>query len=36
MKYEHNMIQDLMPLVADGAASEESRAAVEEHVAECA
>lgn len=36
MKYEHNMIQDLMPLVADGAASEESRAAVMAHVAECA
>ena len=36
MKYEHKMIQDLMPLCIDGAASEESRAAVEAHVAECA
>ena len=36
MKYEHNMIQDLMPLCIDGAASDESKAAVQAHIAECA
>lgn len=35
MKYEHDIIRDLMPLCIDGIASEKSREAVEEHIAEC-
>lgn len=36
MKYECNVIRDLMPLCADGIAAEESKAAVQAHIAECA
>ena len=36
MKYNCNMIRDLMPLVLDGAGSPESAAAVREHLEECA
>ena len=36
MKYEHEIIRDLMPLCADGIASPESEAAVQAHIAECA
>ncbi|MBR5684017.1 MAG: zf-HC2 domain-containing protein [Ruminococcus sp.] len=36
MKYDHEIIRDLMPLCIDGIASEKSRKAVEEHLAECA
>ena len=35
MKYDHDIIRDLMPLCIDGIASEKSRKAVEEHMAEC-
>ncbi len=35
-KNDCNIIRDLMPLVIDRAASEESRRAVEEHIASCA
>lgn len=35
MKYECNMIRDLLPLYEDGACSEESSKAVEEHLSEC-
>lgn len=35
MKVECEVIRDLMPLYVDGAASEGSRAMVEEHLAEC-
>lgn len=35
MKYEHEIIRDLMPLCADGIASPKSEAAVQEHIAEC-
>ena len=35
MKTECNVARDLMPLVLDGAASEESGALVREHIAEC-
>ena len=35
MKYEHDVIRDLMPLCIDGIASEKSNAAVQEHIAEC-
>lgn len=35
MKYKCNMIQDLMPLCIDNAASEESRQSVIEHLSEC-
>ena len=35
MKYEHDVIRDLMPLCIDGIASEKSREAVSEHIAEC-
>ena len=33
---EHKIILDLMPLYLDGVASDESRQAIEEHVAVCA
>ena len=36
MKYDHEIIRDLMPLCIDGIASEKSNAAVQEHIAECA
>lgn len=35
MKYEHDVIRDLMPLCIDGIASEKSQEAVNEHLAEC-
>lgn len=35
MKYDHDIIRDLMPLCIDGIASEKSSKAVEEHIAEC-
>lgn len=35
MKYPCDMIQDLLPLYLDGVCSEESRKAVEQHLAEC-
>lgn len=35
MKYDCNMIRDIMPLCADKAASEESEKALIEHLAEC-
>ncbi len=35
MKYDHDIIRDLMPLCIDGIASEKSREAVENHIAEC-
>jgi predicted anti-sigma-YlaC factor YlaD len=35
MKNECNVAKDLMPLVIDGVASEESKQYVNEHVAEC-
>lgn len=35
MKYTCKMIEDLIPLAAEGLCSEESRAAVEAHIAEC-
>lgn len=35
MKYEHDVIRDLMPLCIDGIASEKSKEAVSEHIAEC-
>lgn len=35
MRYECELIRDLMPLVKDGAASTESAAAVKRHMAEC-
>ncbi len=35
MKNECNIVRDLMPLVIDGVASEESTQMVEEHVADC-
>lgn len=35
MKNECNVAKDLMPLVIDGVASEESRQYVDEHIAEC-
>lgn len=35
MKYDHEIIRDLMPLCIDGIASEKSQKAVEEHIAEC-
>ena len=35
MKYEHDIIRDLMPLCIDGIASEKSQEAVEDHIAEC-
>ncbi|MCR5501781.1 MAG: zf-HC2 domain-containing protein [Lachnospiraceae bacterium] len=35
MKYECNMIRDLLPLYKDGACSPESTKAVEEHLSEC-
>ena len=35
MKYDHDIIRDLMPLVADGIASPKSEAAVKEHITEC-
>ncbi|MBE0601161.1 MAG: zf-HC2 domain-containing protein [Firmicutes bacterium] len=36
MKYECNVARDLMPLMLDGAASEESQALLNEHLDECA
>lgn len=36
MKYNCNVIRDLLPLYADDACSEESRAVVDEHLQECA
>ena len=36
MKIDCEVIRDLMPLYVDGTASEKSRAAVDEHIAECA
>lgn len=36
MKYEHEIIRDLMPLCIDGLASQQSEAAVRAHIAECA
>lgn len=36
MKYDCDMIRDLMPLCADGAASDSSQQAVQSHVAACA
>lgn len=35
MKYEHEVIRDLMPLCIDGIASPQSQKTVEEHIAEC-
>ncbi|MCH5287100.1 MAG: zf-HC2 domain-containing protein [Christensenellaceae bacterium] len=35
MKHECDIVRDLMPLVADGTASEKSRAMVDEHIDEC-
>ena len=35
MKYDHDIIRDLMPLCIDGIASEKSREAVEKHITEC-
>lgn len=35
MKYPCDMIQDLLPLYLDGVCSEESKKAIEEHLAEC-
>lgn len=35
MKYDHEIIRDLMPLCIDGIASKNSQKAVEEHIAEC-
>ena len=35
MKYDHEVIRDLMPLCVDGIASEKSEAIVKEHIAEC-
>lgn len=35
MKHECDIVRDLMPLVADGTASEKSRAMVDEHMDEC-
>ena len=35
MKYQCDLIRDLMPLCADGAATEASRQAVEEHIGTC-
>ena len=35
MKYEHEVIRDLMPLCIDGIASPQSQRAVETHIAEC-
>lgn len=35
MKYDHDIIRDLMPLCIDGIASEKSQKAVEAHIAEC-
>ena len=35
MKYDHDIIRDLMPLVSDGIASPKSEAAVKEHITEC-
>ena len=35
MKYDHDVIRDLMPLCIDGIASEKSQKAVDEHLAEC-
>jgi len=35
MKYDHEIIRDLMPLCIDGIASEKSQKAVKEHIAEC-
>ena len=35
MKYDCEIVRDLMPMAVDGTASEKSRAMVEEHVAEC-
>ena len=35
MKYEHDVIRDLMPLCIDGIASEKSQEAVKMHLAEC-
>ena len=35
MKYPCDLIRDLLPLYQDGVCSEESRAAVEEHLREC-
>lgn len=35
MKYDHDVIRDLMPLCIDGIASEKSQEAVDEHLAEC-
>lgn len=35
MKYEHEVIRDLMPLCMDGIASPQSQKAVEEHISEC-
>ena len=35
MRYECELIRDLMPLIKDGAASPESAAAVKEHMAKC-
>lgn len=36
MKYDCEMIQDLIPLVKDGIASEKSEAAVSQHIKDCA
>lgn len=35
MKYEHEVIRDLMPLCMDGIASPQSQKAVEAHISEC-
>ncbi|MCR5599686.1 MAG: zf-HC2 domain-containing protein [Ruminococcus sp.] len=35
MKYDHDVIRDLMPLCIDGIASEKSQKIVSEHLAEC-
>ena len=35
MKYDHEIIRDLMPLCIDGIASPKSKEAVEAHIAEC-
>ena len=35
MKYDHDIIRDLIPLCIDGIASEKSQEAVKKHIAEC-
>ena len=35
MKYPCGLIQDLLPLYIDGVCSDESKAAIEQHLPEC-